>query len=786
MNVTSMKLSRKLPLYFTCFCLVLTAALATISVISLRNLSLHQAEAQFRVIAEERKHGLESWLHEIDNDMQVAVASPSTARAIDRFEFALRALGNEAERSLQDAYIHDNPNPFGEKDLLVRPVGEEYSQRYHDIHASFHRGFRTLQQRGGYYDIFLFNTTGDLIYSVFKELDYATNFLNGKYSSTGLGVVFRAALNGHAGEIYLDDFAPYAPSAGAPASFVATQIANADGEVIGVLAFQMPVDRMVAIVGNELGLGESGEVILVADDLTARSTSRHEGRFEILDEIAESEQIISGLEGQSVLFEDVVGQNQKQVLAYSTFIDFHGAHWALVAEIDMDEVLARAHATRNMLIVVSIISVVLLSALGWFIARSITRPISRVVDTIERISDGDYDQDVVDAARGDEIGDIAKALVNFTEKLALADQAEQRRVEQQKERQTVVAALNVGLKNLSKGDLTKTIDEHFEESYKTLRMDFNETVNTLRSALGEVVATAGNIKRDSVEIRNSSMELSNRTESQAATLEETAAALDEMTHGVASAAENAKSVEKIVGEAREQAQESGQVVQDAVLAMTEIEKSSKHISQIVGVIDDIAFQTNLLALNAGVEAARAGDAGKGFAVVASEVRALAQRSSAAAKEIKELISNSSVQVRSGVDLVGKAGDALSTIVERVAHISSLISEIATSANEQSTGLNEINTGVVHLDQVTQQNAAMVDQSTAASQSLNKDAVLLSDLVGRFRIGPDHATSASRAHDETARSSDFDASVVDDYEAMPVAANGGAARPATSETSWKDF
>ncbi len=141
-------------------------------------MSLHQAEAQFRVIAEERKHGLESWLHEIDNDMQVAVASPSTARAIDRFEFALRALGNEAERSLQDAYIHDNPNPFGEKDLLVRPVGEEYSQRYHDIHASFHRGFRTLQQRGGYYDIFLFNTTGDLIYSVFKELDYATNFLN--------------------------------------------------------------------------------------------------------------------------------------------------------------------------------------------------------------------------------------------------------------------------------------------------------------------------------------------------------------------------------------------------------------------------------------------------------------------------------------------------------------------------------------------------------------------------------------------------------------------------------
>ncbi|MVO18740.1 methyl-accepting chemotaxis protein, partial [Parasedimentitalea huanghaiensis] len=235
------------------------------------------------------------------------------------------------------------------------------------------------------------------------------------------------------------------------------------------------------------------------------------------------------------------------------------------------------------------------------------------------------------------------------------------------------------------------------------------------------------------EISQASDDLSQRTESQAATLEQTAAALEEMTTSVKSASEGARSVEGIVNEAKSEAEASGTVVQNAVSAMTEIEDSARHISQIISVIDDIAFQTNLLALNAGVEAARAGEAGRGFAVVASEVRALAQRSSDAAMEIKTLIGDSSKQVEQGVDLVGKAGTALNSIVERVSHISQLVSEMAVGTSEQSTGLGEINLGVTQLDQVTQQNAAMVEEATAASHLLNTDANKLAKLVSHFNI-----------------------------------------------------
>jgi methyl-accepting chemotaxis protein len=258
-------------------------------------------------------------------------------------------------------------------------------------------------------------------------------------------------------------------------------------------------------------------------------------------------------------------------------------------------------------------------------------------------------------------------------------------------------------------------------------------VANLDAAIRSVVENAREISSRSHEISSASDDLSRRTETQAATLEQTAAALDELTASVKSAADGAKEVEKIVREARSEADNSGVIVQNAVSAMTMIEKSSSEISQIIGVIDDIAFQTNLLALNAGVEAARAGDAGRGFAVVASEVRALAQRSSDAARQIKNLIGGSTEQVERGVLLVSKAGDALTAIADRVAHISTLISEIASGAQEQSTGLGEINIGVTHLDQVTQQNAAMVEEATAGSHALNQEATQLIELVSRFQL-----------------------------------------------------
>jgi methyl-accepting chemotaxis protein len=396
----------------------------------------------------------------------------------------------------------------------------------------------------------------------------------------------------------------------------------------------------------------------------------------------------------------------------------------------------------------------------WMAIGKVARPLNQLSERMRRLAGGDLDVLVEGQARGDEVGGMAQAVQVFKDNglTARAAEAEAARLrtatdnerraneaanaQAAREQATAVQQIGLGLSKLSGGDLTYRLTEAFAADYRKLQDDFNAAVETLQTTMREVTHNTSAIRAGSGEITVASDDLSRRTEQQAASLEETAAALEEITATVKRTAEGATEARGVVAAAKNDAETGGEVVGQAIAAMGAIEQSSGQITQIIGVIDEIAFQTNLLALNAGVEAARAGEADRGFAVVAQEVRALAQRSADAAKEIKNLIRASTSQVAAGVDLVGRTGKALERIVAQIAQINTVVGEIAASAQEQSSGLQQVNVAINQMDQVTQQNAAMVEQSTAASHALARETQDLAKLMSRFQVGGDAPSSAA--------------------------------------------
>jgi methyl-accepting chemotaxis protein len=403
----------------------------------------------------------------------------------------------------------------------------------------------------------------------------------------------------------------------------------------------------------------------------------------------------------------------------------------------------------------------IIAAAIYFALRQVARPIQQITLSMKRLADGDKDSAIPFAGRADEIGEMAAAVSVFRENALANDRLESEAAQQRsrskaeqariaaadknraEEMAEATAGLAAGLKRLAAADLSFQLDQPFAPEFESLRSDYNAAVLQLAETLSTVKQATAQIDSGTKEISKSADDLSKRTEQQAASLEETAAALDQITANVSNSSQRTQEARNVAIDARESAGQSASVVARAVEAMQRIEKSSNEINNIIVVIDEIAFQTNLLALNAGVEAARAGEAGKGFAVVAQEVRELAQRSARAAKEIKDLIRNSGGEVTNGVKLVSETGAALRKIEEHIAVINQHMEAIALSAREQSVGLSEVNTAVNQMDQVTQQNAAMVEESNAASATLAAEAARLKDLIGRFAINDGAATATGQ-------------------------------------------
>jgi methyl-accepting chemotaxis protein len=421
------------------------------------------------------------------------------------------------------------------------------------------------------------------------------------------------------------------------------------------------------------------------------------------------------------------------------------------AKADAAEQGARADTGLQMQLAIVAIAIAVCGFAYW-IGRQISRPIASLTGVMGKLAAGDNDVAVGGAERGDEIGQMARAVLVFrdaaVEKIKLeAQTAEQRRQAEDERRRNedlqkqaaaeqarVVASLADGLTRLSDGDLTFRLTDGFTDSYLQIKEDFNVAIAQLEETIQAIAASTREVAGTAVEISGSTTSLSQRTEEQAASLEQTSASMEQISATVRKNADSARQASQFAATTREVADRSGAVVAQAVSAMARIEESSHKIGDIISVIDEIARQTNLLALNAAVEAARAGEAGRGFAVVASEVRSLAQRSSQAAKDIANLITSSSGQVQEGVDLVNKAGASLTEIVDSIKRVADIISDIAAASAEQSTGLEQVNAALSQMDGATQQNSALVEENAAAAKALEQQSRAMDDRVSAFRLG----------------------------------------------------
>ncbi|NTJ42900.1 HAMP domain-containing protein [Agrobacterium larrymoorei] len=526
-----------------------------------------------------------------------------------------------------------------------------------------------------------------------------------------------------------------------------------EGKLAGVAASDFTLTTLVSMI-DAVDAGQDGYAFLVNKDGKILIHPDNAMIYKSLTDLfpqntpsIDTELHETALNGVNKITSFIPVKNLPSVTWYLGFVVDSKAAYASVSEFRLAAVIATVLAVAGMI-----------AFLIFLLSRMVVKPVTQMTSAMEKLAAGTLDTAIPGQERTDQLGSMASAVAvfrtNALERQRLEGDAERNRNLTEQERaererhsaqdaadiQFAVDALAGGLANLSEGNLNYRIDTPFVARMDRLRNDFNASIAKLNAALVNVGHNAKAIDAGASEIRHSADDLAKRTEQQAASVEETAAALEEITTTVKDSAKRAEEVGRLVERARTNAEQSGVVVGDAVKAMQGIEESSSGISKIIGVIDEIAFQTNLLALNAGVEAARAGEAGKGFAVVAQEVRELAQRSANAAKEIKTLISASTTQVEAGVELVGNAGKALETIVAEVQEINKHINAIVLASREQSTGLQEINTAINTIDQGTQQNAAMVEEQTAASHGLASEAAALNALIEQFQL-----SNAPRQH-----------------------------------------
>jgi len=828
-HFSSISIARKLPMALIGCALLLGLGIGTAGYLTAADHIRTLGGERLETLAVQKANALFDIFDGVRQDLLTLAASDTVARATTQFTTGWDQLDAHATATLQKLYIEDNPNPEGQRQLLSTA---ESADAYAKTHAAFHPDFLRLADARGYDDLYLFNDKGNLIYSVYKYADFATNFAESgePWWDTALGDAYRQARAARApGAIALVDFAPYEVVHGLSAGFMATPV-FVDGQIAGVLAVRLPIARINNVLADRTGLGATGETLIVGGDFKLRNDSPFTEANDMLATEFDTPAVADALGGDLATGSTSAYREMETSLAAAP-LDFAGQKWAVVALQGTAEALAPLTAIRNaMLQAASVLGVLISGFVLWF-SRSLARPIAYLNEALSGLAAGDLDVEIRGTRRGDELGAMARAAeifredgirVNATteEERALSSQQRTARAQMMQELQwafgevvdaaiagdfskrveaefpdaelnALAASVNnlvamvgrgVGetgmvLAALAETDLTRRVEGDYEGAFAKLKDDTNAVADKLTEIVGQLRNTSGALKTATGEILLGANDLSERTTKQAATIETTSAAMEQLANTVRQNALQADAASTKSQAVSTTAEQGGDVMGRANEAMERITASSSKISNIIGMIDDIAFQTNLLALNASVEAARAGEAGKGFAVVAVEVRRLAQSAANASSEVKVLIEQSAGEVKGGSALVAEAAGKLAIMLAGIQENAVLMQDIARDSKAQASAIDEVSAAVRLMDEMTQHNAALVEETNAAIEQTEAQASELDQVVAVFRL---EGTSAPHAAMAPAKASPAPARAPREVNSYRTAGN------AAIKADWAEF
>lgn len=707
----NLRLSKKLPAALLGAAAVVGLSIGLSSYLTARSSMTEVAQMHLAAAAEVSRDNFAAYMQGIESGISLMAENPVTLSAIRDFQTAWESLADPTS-ALQQTYIAENPNPAGEKHLLDS-VGD--GSAYDMAHAAYHDWFRTIQQEGGYYDVFLFDAAGNLIYSVFKESDFATNFAangGGQWRNSGLGDAYREAVAMPAGgSVAFADFSPYGPSADAPASFMAKSVFDEEGSRIGVIAYQLPVETINAAFSGASGLGQSGELVLIGEDRYLRNDSiRTPDVNDLLTTRIDAEFLEAAFRngaasGAGTLHRDT------EMQAVARPFEYHGARFAIIALKSTEEMMAPANASRNQMAMIGGALLFIVAVGGILLARSITRPVTGLVGEMQVLSSGNTDVVLTGAGRGDEIGDMTRAVAVFRDNMI------------ERERLEAESAAAAEQRFKRQGEVDGLIAQ-FRQDVGAVIEELGANAASMNDAAKHLGQIAAGTEQQAGQASSASQEASGNVQTVAAAAEELSASITEIRRQVERTTE-------VVSDATERAGETNHQVE-------KLAETANAIGNVIALIQDIAEQTNLLALNATIEAARAGEAGKGFAVVASEVKGLAEQTAKATGDIAAQINEIQNSTTGAVDAINQISSTMSDVDSYMASIAASVEQQGMATNEISNnvaqaadGTQKVVGNITAVTEATTQTAQSADEVNAAAGSVTDNTKRLNETVTSF-------------------------------------------------------